>query len=46
MKKIIFLAIGVTALYQVAKYFKIDSWSDLVKVLSPKMQELKSMIYN
>ncbi|MGZ3899996.1 MAG: hypothetical protein ACXVNM_02830 [Bacteroidia bacterium] len=33
MKKLILITIGAAALYQVAKYYKINSWEDVKKLL-------------
>lgn len=45
MKKMIFLALGAAALYQAAKYFKIESWADLSKLAVDKFGSLKNMTY-
>ncbi len=45
MRTLILLALGATALYQVAKYLGINSWSDL-RTKVPKLKELKNMVYS
>lgn len=45
MKKLIFLALGAAALYQAAKYFKIESLADLTKLAGEKFSGLRSMVH-
>ena len=45
MKKLILLTVGAAALYQVAKYFEISSWTDVKEKLVPKLKEFKDLVY-
>jgi hypothetical protein len=45
MKKLVLLALGTAALYQVAKYLEIASWDDLKNKLAPKLKEFKNLVY-
>jgi hypothetical protein len=46
MKKLIFMAIGAVALYRVAKYLGINSWSDVRTKAVPKLVELRNLVYS
>ncbi|MCE3225486.1 MAG: hypothetical protein K0S32_37 [Bacteroidetes bacterium] len=44
MKNLILLTAGGVILYQVAKHFKINSLTDLKKVVGPQLKELSALI--
>lgn len=44
MKKLMLMALGITALYSVAKYLKISSFEDLTKLFSSQFKELKGAV--
>ncbi len=44
MKKIMMLAVGVTVLYEVAKYYEINSLDDAKKFFKPQLKKLKGLV--
>jgi hypothetical protein len=46
MKKLMYMAIGAVAVYQLAKYLGINSWSDVRTKAVPKLAELKNLVYS
>jgi len=44
MKKLMLLTIGVTVLYEVARYYEINSLDDVKKLIRPSFKRLKGLV--
>jgi hypothetical protein len=44
MKKLILMTVGIAVLRQVARYFKIKSFEDVMRLVRPYVKDLKNML--